>query len=226
MLVAVLPPDKLERTRLFRLGANATLVVSQDQEGTWRRTFEVRELPALFILNPSGETVWRCSGSIDGASLTNALNEHLVVGGRLRQRQLRIAAQKGAPAPDFLFEYARERWMALHNLRGRSVLLVFWTAWSKPSIVELQFLQKRKSDYSRDGLVILAINDGDNRDIASDIFEKHRFTHQLVMDRERQISRRYAINCWPTTIAVDESGLVTNIHFGLTPEEEHFLRGA
>jgi peroxiredoxin len=196
-------------------------------EGSWRKTFGIHEGPALLIVNPTGHTVWRQLGRISPENLTSSLNEHLQPGGRIRQRQLRVAAQIGMPAPDFLFEYARvrgrersdERWMALHDLRGREVILAFWTVWSKPSLEELRHLQEI-NDSSRP--VILAINDGDEEEHALNVFAKNGFTHQLVLDQERQISRRYAINCWPTTLAIDSVGRVASIHFGVTPGEGQF----
>jgi hypothetical protein len=71
--------------------------------------------------------------------------------------------------------------------------------------------QRLEGQSSGEGLFVLAISDGDERDRATDIFQQYGFTHQLVIDQARQISRRYAINCWPTTIAVDEAGLVSEI---------------
>jgi peroxiredoxin len=233
MFVTVLPQGELAKVRPITVDANISLVVTEDHEGNWRKTFEVRELPAMFIVNPEGEKVWHHQGRIEIGPLTTAFNEHLRPGGRLRHRQLRIAATRGETAPDFLFEYARqhgrersrERYMALHDLRGRRVLLVFWAAWSQPAIAQLRYLQRIQHEASRENPVILAISDGDERNRAAEVFEKNRFTHQLIIDQERQISRRYAINCWPTTIAIDDVGRVSWIHFGLTPAEEQFQEG-
>lgn len=233
MLVAVLPAEEAARMPQITIGAHVNLGTTEDHEGNWRKTFEVRERPVMIIVNSEGKSVWRHVGRIEAKALTAALNEHLRSGGRLRQRQLRIAPQEGDLAPDFLFEYAgatnadagRARYMSLHDLRGLPVQLVFWTAWSKPSIAELEYLQRARHEPVRGRPLILAINDGDERGTAVEVFERNRLAFQLVVDRERQIARRYAIGCWPTRIAIDVAGRVSSIHFGVTPGEERFRNG-
>ena len=42
-------------------------------------------------------------------------------------------------------------------------------------------------------------------------------TFRLIPDPDRAIARRYRVNCWPSTVAVNEAGRIDWVHFGMTP---------
>lgn len=219
--VAVVPPGMV--VELLRLDANIEWARSEDPEGTWAKAFRVTETPATFLVNPQGKTVWHQVGRLDAASLKAAFNEHLVAGGPLRWRQLHLKVRDGEPAPDFIFEYLKGRRIALRTLRGRPRLLNFWKSWSAPCLVELRYLQKLHNRFAREGLVILAINDGEDPQRAREIFEENAFTFGFVTDPDRHIAELYGVNCWPTTISINEKGVVRRIQFGVTPGEGCFM---
>jgi len=167
--------------------------------------------------------LWRHVGQLRAANLTAAFDEHLVPGGRLRWQPLQLTVQQGEIAPDFLFEYGPGRQLALRKLRGRPLLLNFWASWSQPSLDELRSLQNLYKASSSQEPIILAINDGESPELARRIFyQELGCTFQLVTDVSRQISRSYGVNCWPTTLSLDEKGIMRDSHFGLTPHEDVF----
>lgn len=219
LVVAVLPPEH-EKVKPIDFGPNAVLALTEDAEGGWRQAFGVKELPTTYLVTPDGQIAWQHTGQLDEAELTAAFDQYLVPGGRLLSEQLRLAAQVDESAPDFLFEYVPGREIALRRLSGRRALLTFWTSWSKASLEELRNLEKLQDTASQRDLVILAINDGENPEYAREVFKENGFTSQLVTDPNRQISQLYGVNCWPTTVSINEDGLVSGIQFGLTPARE------
>jgi peroxiredoxin len=174
-------------------------------------------MPATYLVNPEGQVVWRHVGHIDAEKLRKAFDEYLVPAGRALWQPLQLAVKIGERAPNFAFEYAKERWMTLRTLRGRRVLLNFWVSWSEPCISELQHLKRLQQESTNQDVVMLAINGEDRQDHAEDVFEKHRFPFILVADKNRVIARLYGVNCWPTTVSIDTKGFVSGTHFGLTP---------
>ena len=147
-----------------------------------------------------------------------ALDEHLIPGLPPRSRLLRLAVQPGDRALDVLFEFAEGERLALRRLRGRRVLLNFWKSWSTPCLEELSRLQRMHDEAGREGPVILAINDGEDPEHLAEIRREHKLTVTLVPDPYRRISRRYGVNCWPTTVSIGEDGLVNRVQFGLRHE--------
>jgi len=121
----------------------------------------------------------------------------------------RLAARIGHPAPNFLFEYAPGRELPLSKLRGRPALLVFWKSSSPPSIEAVRDLQAGDANS-----VVLAINDGESVEVARRTAAKSRFAATLVPDPKREISTAYGVNLWPTIVAVDAAGLITNVRYG------------
>lgn len=219
LVVAVLPPEH-RKVKSSNLGANAALALTEDPEERWRQVFGVKELPATYLIPPDGQIAWQYTGRLHEAKLRAAFDQYLIPGGHLLSHQLRLSMQQGNPAPDFLFEYAPGRELALRRLQGRPVVLHFWTSWSKPSIEELRALEAVDDQSAQHEVVILAINDGESPEHAREIFKENGFTSQLITDPNRLLARQYGVNCWPTTIFLDEQGLVSRIQFGLTPRGE------
>lgn len=218
-VVVVIQADQMPEIEPMTLGSNCVLYLTTDPEGSWREFFGVRNITATYLLNDEGRTVWHHDGPLVPEELTPAFHEHLAQGGRLSLRQLRVAVQRCAPAPDFLFEYSPGHWTTLEHLRGNRVLIIFWISWSAPSLAELRHLQRSYAE--SDNPILLAVNDGEPRGRACDVFETNGFTFRSITDSERQISRLYGITCWPTTISIDEKGLIEGVHFGMTPESAH-----
>ncbi|HEX9988342.1 MAG TPA: TlpA family protein disulfide reductase [Chloroflexia bacterium] len=223
-IVAVLPSGQWEKAQPPSLQVeNTTLILTEDYTGGWSRAFGVKEVPATYLVNPAGQIVWHQVGPLDADTLSQALSQHLVEGGKISWQTPRLAVSEGQPAPDFLFEYSPGRQLALRKLRGRAVLLAFWTSWSAPSLDELLYLQQAHKKLSDDGTVILAINDGEVPEIARAVFKEHDFDFPLITDIDRRISKAYGITCWPTSVFLDEAGQVSGSHFGITPQDEAFL---
>ena len=127
----------------------------------------IEKAPATYLMNARGEFVWNRSGPPDAKSFAE-LGRHLIPGRPLRYRQLRLAVQPGDRAPDFLFAFG-ERRMALHRLRGRRVLLIFWKSWSTPCVKELRRLQSLQDRASPDGPLVLAVNGGEDPESLAEV---------------------------------------------------------
>ncbi|MEE9147497.1 MAG: redoxin domain-containing protein [Candidatus Tectomicrobia bacterium] len=231
-VVLVLPQGSFAKRRSVveeRLGAvgepfSDWLTITEDYEGAWSRAFAVERRPATYLINALGEFVWHHVGPLDAKSFHRTLDKHLVTGPQPRPRLLRLRVRPGDPARDFLFQHDRGEWMALRKLRGQRVLLNFWKSWSKPCLTELGRLQSMHDKAGREGLIILAINSGEDPKCLAEIRRKHKFKFTLVPDREWRITRTYGVNCWPTTVSISEEGLVEDIQFGV--KHDHLPRSA
>jgi peroxiredoxin len=217
-VVVVVPRGALDRSPA--VDANVAWARSEDADGAWAKAFEITSAPATVLVDPQGRTVWRQVGRSDAASLLAALDEHLVLGGRLSWRLVRPTVRTGDRAPDFSFEYRQGRTVALRTLRGREPILCFWKSWSAPCLAELERLQQLATPTAR-GPLILAINDGEDPNHAGRWLSEHGFRFRLVADPQRVIARRYGIDCWPTTLAVDGRGTIREIRLGSSSVHRH-----
>jgi hypothetical protein len=101
------------------------LAWAEDFEGGWQKAFGVQELPAVYLIDPQGELVWQHAGKIEPDALRKALEEHLEEGEPLRYGRFRLGVEVGEDVPDFLFDYAPQRQVALRTFQGEPVTLVF-----------------------------------------------------------------------------------------------------
>jgi len=214
------PRSSFEK-RLGSLGPDfaGLFEVTEDYEEAWTRMFDVEKTPATYLMNAKGEYVWQQVGPLDARAFKAALDEHLISGSQPRSRVLRLAVKPGDRALDVPLDYVQRRRAGPGRAHGQRVLLVFWKSWSTPCIRELRRLQRLHDQAGQQGTVILAINDGEDPLRVAEIRREHGFTFKLIPDRRRRICQRYRVHCWPTTVSIDEEGLVDRVHFGMTHDQ-------
>jgi hypothetical protein len=93
-------------------------------------------------------------------------------------------------------------------------VLFFWRSNLKPCLETLRQLEGTINRASRRGPIVLAINDGEESELARKVGGENGPSTIVVPDPERQISLAYGVNLWPTTVFVDALGFVTDIRYG------------
>lgn len=64
----------------------------------------------------------------------------------------------GQPAPDITLDTLDGQHIALHELRGKTVILTFWATWCGPCREELPMLSRYAQAHANDGLVVLGFS--------------------------------------------------------------------
>jgi thiol-disulfide isomerase/thioredoxin len=109
----------------------------------------------------------------------------------------------------------------LNDLRGQPVILNFWATWCAPCRVEMPDLQAVYERHQADGLVILAINREETAVTVRDFFyDELDLTFTPLLDETGDVSRLYGVANYPTSVFVDNEGMVTAVHLGLMIEEQ------
>ena len=199
-------------------GFPVSLVITEDYVEGWTRAFGLTETPASYLVNARGEFVWKQQGSLDAEKLAAALDQHLLPSPQRPPLPLRLTVQPGDRALDATFEDDQAQVLALRRLRGRQILLNFWQSWSTPCIKELRRLQLLHEAGGERAPVIVAVNGGEAREAIAEVRRQHKLTFALVPDAEQRIARLYGVACWPTTVAINEEGIVNRVQFGLSHE--------
>jgi peroxiredoxin len=199
------------------LDADATLLVAEDSAGSWAAAFAISKVPATVLVGPGGDVRWKDEAALDHTKLGKVLDEQLESGGEVSWRPLLPAVAAGDRAPDAPLRLGEGRELPLRRLRGRSVVLSFWTSCSEPSVEQLRQLRDALESRRKDHPYVLGIGDGVSPRQVSELAKREQLPFPLIADPERSIAGRYGVSCWPATVQVGPDGKVEATDLGLVP---------
>lgn len=192
------------------------LHITEDYAGGWTKAFAAPEGPSTHLINARGELVWKREGKLNPDRVAAALDEHLLPALAPRSVLMRLAAQPGEQAPDAFFRDDQGGCVTLRRLRGQPIQLNFWKSWSKPCLRELRRLQTLQEQQPGNAPVIMAVNSEDAA--LADVRCQNNLTFRLIPDRNQSIAELYGVQCWPTTVSINQEGIIDRIQFGLAHE--------
>ena len=120
----------------------------------------------------------------------------------------------GNLAPDFQLAGLDSQPVSLSDFRGNSVLLNFWASWCGPCKAEMPYLQMMHEEWSSKGLIILAVDIGENPSTASEFVEKYALSFRVLLDTDQEVALKYNIRSIPTTFFIDEDGKIRDTRIG------------
>jgi len=120
---------------------------------------------------------------------------------------------------------AQTRWLntsekvTLSSLRGRVVILDFWTYCCINCLHTLPRLAELEKAYSDKPLTVLGIHSGKFEQERSDekvrqAIEKYEIHHPVAMDDDYSIWNRWGVRAWPTLVFIDTEGNVAGTTSG------------
>jgi len=130
--------------------------------------------------------------------------------------------------------------LTLSELRGRLVILDFWTYSNVNCLQSLETLRRLEDAFPRELVVIGVHSPKFTAERALESVRhavlRHRITHPVAHDPERQLWVRYAVGAWPTLVIISPDGeVVTETRGEPDPDqlqalvsqliEEHRTRG-
>jgi thiol-disulfide isomerase/thioredoxin len=145
------------------------------------------------------------------------------------------AAQAGGPitlteapivgylAPDFTLQTAVGQTVTLSEIvdtagsTGQPVVLNFWASWCAPCRVEMPSLQQASVTYNGRAAFI-GINQGEDIPTITEFGNEYSVSYPLLVDPNSRISRLYQVNSLPTTIFIDQQGVVREVIIGILSE--------
>jgi cytochrome c biogenesis protein CcdA/thiol-disulfide isomerase/thioredoxin len=127
-------------------------------------------------------------------------------------------------APEFV---GNERWfntpgdrpLTLHSLRGRVVLVDFWTYSCINCIRTLPYLKAWDAKYRKDGLTIVGVHTPEfpfEREASNveNAIEENGIRYPVAQDNEQATWNAYGNQYWPAEYFIDARGRVRYVHFG------------
>ena len=127
------------------------------------------------------------------------------------------APRQGARAPLFTLTSLEGQTVNLDDYRGKNVLLTFWATWCAPCRFEMPALQDR---YENTELIVLGINFDESEEAVSVFVEELALTFPILMDPGASIQKLYQVRGYPTSVMIDEDGVIQIVHIGFLDESQ------
>lgn len=133
-----------------------------------------------------------------------------------------VKVQKGFAAPDFELKTLNGEQVRLYENNGKPSLVNFWASWCPPCKVEMPHLQKAYDEYGEQvnfHMVDLAFND--DLEEMNQYIEDEGFTFPVLLDETGEVAMdQYQAIAIPTTVVVDEKGIITHHIRGAMSEQQ------
>jgi len=148
--------------------------------------------------------------------LASALVLGLILAGCSSGTEVAQGPQVDKLAPDFQLPTLDGQAVSLGDFRGKPVLLNFWATWCGPCRFEMPFIQEifEKKEWSDTGLVILAIDIGENPSEVKEFMENYDLSFPVLLDTNQDVALEYNIRAIPTTFFIDKDGIIQDIKVG------------
>ncbi len=124
-----------------------------------------------------------------------------------------------ALAPDFQLPNLEGQTISLSDLKGKPVLLNFWSTRCNPCVAEMPYLQEIYDEWSGKGLMLLAINGGESSSTVKGFMQNHNLSLPVLLDTELVAFQRYNIVGIPTTFFIDKDGVIQEKIIGAFPNK-------
>jgi peroxiredoxin len=126
----------------------------------------------------------------------------------------------GREAPDLTLDYLEGGGsVSLRELRGRVVLLNFWSAACPPCREKMPVMQRLYEDLQQEGFLVLAVNVNDLPALAREFVVQNGYTFPVLKD-DGLVGRLYEVRYIPKTFLLDRDGVIRQIRVGALGEHE------
>jgi thiol-disulfide isomerase/thioredoxin len=116
---------------------------------------------------------------------------------------------KVVPAPAFhLKRLGGGPPVTLAALRGKAVVVNFWSSYCGPCKQEMPRLESAARRWAGKDVEVVGIDTIDNHGAAGDFARKHGVTYSIGFDDVAEIADRYGVSWTPTTFFVDRRGRI------------------
>ena len=136
-------------------------------------------------------------------------------------------AQAGSKAPEFkgLSNWFNSEPLSMSALRGKVVLVDFWTYGCVNCVNTLPHVTQLYAKYKDRGLVVVGIHTPEfpferSAGNVQNALKRHGITYPVAQDNDSATWNAYSNNYWPAQYIVDQSGKVIYTHAGEGAYEE------
>lgn len=125
------------------------------------------------------------------------------------------------PAPELILggKWFNTKPLTINGLKGKVVLVDFWTYTCINCIRTLPYLRSWNEKYADKGLVIIGVHTPEfefekNADNVQKALKDFRITYPVMQDNNYETWNAYANEYWPAKYLIDKNGQIRMTHFG------------
>jgi thiol-disulfide isomerase/thioredoxin len=104
------------------------------------------------------------------------------------------------------------------SIKGKVLLLDFWATWCPPCKSEEPAIENIVKDFSKDGLLILAVNMGEPRRKVKKYLESSPRSSKVVLAEDTTLAAICNARSYPLYVLVDREGQVVGVQRGAAGE--------
>jgi thiol-disulfide isomerase/thioredoxin len=95
------------------------------------------------------------------------------------------------------------------SIKGKVVLLEFWTTWCPYCLDEAPFVDKIGKEFADKGLILLAINVGESKKTVKKYLDQHPRNCKIVLMEDTNLAAMYQATAYPIYVVIDRDGNIS-----------------
>jgi len=123
------------------------------------------------------------------------------------------------PAPRFNAKTTDGEKFSNDSIKGKVVLLEFWTTWCGYCLDEAPFVDKISHEMKDKGLIVLGINVGESKKTVKKFLDQHPRTIPIVLMEDTNLAAMYQATVYPIYVVIDREGYIAGTQRGAGGEE-------
>jgi len=124
------------------------------------------------------------------------------------------ASNAKEPAPRFNAKTTDGEKFSNESIKGKVVLLEFWTTWCGYCNEEAPFIDKIGKELADKGLLLLAINVGESKKTVTKFLVQHPRNCKIVLMEGTNLAAMYQATAYPIYVVIDREGNIAGTQRG------------
>jgi thiol-disulfide isomerase/thioredoxin len=120
----------------------------------------------------------------------------------------------GQTAADFTLKTLDGKPYSLSAMKGKPVLLDFWASWCGPCKKSMPAVEKVFQDYKAQGLSVLSVNAGEEREVVADFVKRNPVGYPGVLSADSTVLKDYKVSALPTFVLIGSDGKIVAYETG------------
>ncbi len=126
----------------------------------------------------------------------------------------------GKQARDFTVTDIKDKKHTISEMKGKTVMLVFWATWCPPCKMEIPHLKKLREEHSVEKLAIISIS-SENKYTVADFAKKNGLNYTVSATSYGSLPTPFrSVNALPTVVFLDEKGRIKLAAAGVMSEPQ------
>jgi thiol-disulfide isomerase/thioredoxin len=132
------------------------------------------------------------------------------------------------PAPHFNARTMDGEKFNNDSIKGKVVLLEFWTTWCGYCLDEAPYVDRINRDYGDKGVLVLAVNVAESKKTVKKYLEIHPRSSRIVLTDDTNLAAMYEATVYPIYVVIGRDGNIAGTQRGAAGEESlrELLAGA